>query len=61
MSVRLPDTTKAIRALRKAGIEHFEIRFDNEGRPIISVRPGVANDATDIEAELAALDQNDAA
>lgn len=61
MSVRLPDTTKAIRALRKAGIEHFEIRFDHEGRPIIRVQPGIANDLTDIDAELATLDRHDAA
>lgn len=58
MTIKIPDTTRAMRAARAAGIEHFDVLFDYEGKPIIRVRPGPANDAIDVDAELAAWERD---
>lgn len=55
---RSTDLTRAIRAARAAGLQHFDATVDAEGRPIIKVRP--ANDTGEAEAlaELEAWDRD---
>ncbi len=58
MSARFRKTelTRAALAMREAGVENYEITFDDDGKPVVKVRPmAAANDvghdvASEIEA-----------
>jgi hypothetical protein len=41
---RPSELTRAAVAMRKAGVESFDVLFDAKGLPIVRVRPGAAND-----------------
>jgi hypothetical protein len=62
---RKVELARVASAMRLAGVESYDIRFDGEGKPIVTVRPTAANDTPDsIDAEIEALRceiQNDAA
>lgn len=67
MSARFRKTelARVASAMRAAGVESYDIRFDDQGRPVVAVRPTAANDTPDsVDAEIEALRraiQNDAA
>lgn len=62
---RKTELARVAAAMRLAGVESYEVRFDDAGMPIVQVRPTAANDSRDsVDAEIEALRreiQNDAA
>ena len=62
---RKTELARVATAMRAAGVDCYEVRFDEAGMPIVQVRPGAANDTHDsVDAEIEALRreiQNDAA
>lgn len=43
---RKTELTRAALAMRDAGVDSYDVTFDDDGRPLVRVRPaGAANDA----------------
>jgi hypothetical protein len=51
--IKQREATKACRAVRDAGFQHFTLTFNALGLPIIRVAPTTVASATDIEDEIA--------
>lgn len=42
---RRSELARAALAMRDAGVDSYDVTFDDDGRPVVRVRPSGANDA----------------